>query len=44
MKDLKEHFLQLKKHRERYWMLDISGQLCIEMCMIIVDLVMYVKE
>ncbi len=25
-------------------MLDIGGQLCIEMCMIIVDLVMHVKE
>jgi hypothetical protein len=44
MKDLKERFLQLKKHRERYWMLDIGGQLCIETCMIIVDLVMHVKK
>ncbi len=29
---------------EIYWMLDIGGQLCIEMCMITINLVMHVKE
>jgi hypothetical protein len=39
-----EGILQLKQRRGRYWMLDISGKLGIEMCMITIDLVMHVKE
>jgi len=30
--------------KERYWMLDIGGQLCTKMCMIIANLVMHVNE
>jgi hypothetical protein len=44
MKDHLESILQLKYCRGKYQMLDIGGQLCIKMCMIIVDLVMHVKE
>jgi hypothetical protein len=42
--DLQKAILQLKYCRGRYWMLDIGGQLCIRMCMIIADLVMHAKE
>jgi len=44
MKDHLEGILQLKYCRGKYYMLDIGGQPCIKMCMIIVDLVMHVKE
>ncbi len=37
-------YLKLKKCKGKYLMLDISGQLCIEMCMITTDLMMHVKE
>ncbi len=36
--------MQLKSHRGRYWMRGVGGQLCTEMCMIIVDFVMHAKE
>jgi hypothetical protein len=44
MKDHQEGILQLKLCKIRYWMLDIGGQVCIEMCMIIRDHMMHVKE
>jgi hypothetical protein len=44
MKDHHEGILQLKSQKGRYWMPDISGQLCIKMCMITPDLVMHAKE
>jgi hypothetical protein len=42
--DFQEGILQLKYCRRRYWILDIGGQLGIEMCMITADFVMHVKE
>jgi hypothetical protein len=39
----RRHFV-IKQRKGRYWMLDIGGQLCTEMCMINVDLAMHVKE
>jgi hypothetical protein len=36
--------LQLKYCRERYWILDIRGQLCTKICMITTNRVMHVKE
>jgi hypothetical protein len=44
MKDLQKGILQWKECRKKYWMLDISGQLCTWTCMITADLVMHVKK
>jgi hypothetical protein len=44
MKDYQEVILQLKSPKGKYWMWDISGQLCTKMCMITIDLVMHAKE